>query len=65
MGGFLQAGVNGHITSVIPQAQEQILLHVFNAAHAKPWNRASSPRVSPTDIPAAAAAAAGSIPTLG
>lgn len=40
-------------------------LHMFNAAHAKPWSCASIPQVSPTDIPTAAAAAAGSVPAPG
>lgn len=40
-------------------------LHMFNVAHAKPWSRASIPQVSPTDVPAAAAVAAGSVLTPG
>lgn len=40
-------------------------LHVFNVAHAKPWSHASIPQVSPTDVPTAAAAAAGSVLTSG
>ena len=40
-------------------------LHVFNVAHVKPWSHANIPQASPTDVPAAAAAAAGSVLTPG
>lgn len=68
-GGFLQAGVNGYITILCHPlgsgAHAANPLHMFNVAHAKPWSRASIPQVSPTDVPSAAAAAAGSILTPG